>query len=67
MCLAIDDLRAIADARGVSARTVRNMRENPVFALACNAIGVPVAAGVLYPVSSLLLSPRRSPFEGVSR
>jgi Cu+-exporting ATPase len=41
----------------VSARTVRNMRENLVCALIYNAIGVPVAAGVLYPVSGLLLSP----------
>ena len=51
------DLRAIAGARMVSTRTVRNMRENLVFALIYNAIGVPVAAGVLYPVSGLLLSP----------
>ena len=51
------DLRAIARARIISAQTVRNMRENLGFALIYNAIGVPIAAGVLYPVFGLLLSP----------
>ena len=37
--------------------TVRNIRQNPVFAFARNAIGIPVAAGVLWPTFALLLSP----------
>src|SRR5690606_37730628 len=41
------DLRAIARARTISSRTVRNMRENLGFALVYNALGVPIAAGVL--------------------
>jgi Cu+-exporting ATPase len=51
------DLRGIARARQISERTVRNMRENLLFALVYNALGVPVAAGVLYPTFGLLLSP----------
>jgi P-type Cu+ transporter len=51
------DLRAIARARQISQRTVRNMRENLVFALIYNALGVPIAAGVLYPATGMLLSP----------
>src|SRR5690606_122261 len=51
------DLRAIARARMLSGQTVRNMRENLGFALVYNALGVPVAAGVLYPLMGLLLSP----------
>jgi Cu+-exporting ATPase len=51
------DLRAIARARILSGQTVRNMRENLGFALVYNALGVPVAAGVLYPFFGLLLSP----------
>ena len=51
------DLRAIARARALSAATVRNMRQNLVFALLYNALGVPIAAGVLYPATGLLLSP----------
>ena len=51
------DLRAIARARILSGQTVRNMRENLGFALVYNALGVPIAAGVLYPVLGLLLSP----------
>jgi Cu+-exporting ATPase len=51
------DLRAIARARALSQATVRNMRENLVFALIYNALGVPIAAGVLYPFTGLLLSP----------
>ncbi|MEB2353135.1 MAG: copper-translocating P-type ATPase [Burkholderiaceae bacterium] len=51
------DLRAIARARDISERTVRNMRENLGFALVYNALGVPIAAGVLYPAFGLLLSP----------
>ena len=51
------DLRGIARARQISQATVRNMYENLVFALIYNALGVPIAAGVLYPVFGILLSP----------
>jgi P-type Cu+ transporter len=51
------DLRGILRAREVSAAAVANMRQNLGFAFLYNALGVPVAAGVLYPVSGLLLSP----------
>ena len=51
------DLRGIARARQLSDATVRNMYENLLFALIYNALGVPVAAGVLYPFFGILLSP----------
>jgi Cu+-exporting ATPase len=51
------DLRGIARARTLSRASVRNIRENLFFALAYNALGVPIAAGVLYPVFGMLLSP----------
>jgi Cu+-exporting ATPase len=51
------DLRGIATARNLSLATVRNMRQNLAFAFLYNAIGVPIAAGVLYPFFGLLLSP----------
>lgn len=51
------DLRAIARAQAISRRTVRYMRENLGFALIYNALGIPIAAGVLYPVLGWLLSP----------
>jgi Cu+-exporting ATPase len=51
------DLRGIARARQLSEATVANMKQNLVFALVYNALGVPVAAGVLYPFTGLLLSP----------
>ena len=51
------DLRAIARAQAISRQTVRNMRENLGFALIYNALGIPIAAGVLYPVLGWLLSP----------
>jgi len=51
------DLRGIARARQLSAATVRNMRENLGFALVYNALGVPIAAGALWPWTGLLLSP----------
>lgn len=51
------DLRGIAAARKVSVATVRNMRQNLMFAFVYNGLGVPVAAGVLYPFTGLLLSP----------
>jgi Cu+-exporting ATPase len=51
------DLRGIARARQISEATVHNMYENLGFALIYNALGVPVAAGVLYPLFGILLSP----------
>ncbi len=51
------DLRGIARARLLSQRTMRNIRQNLFFAFIYNALGVPVAAGVLYPFIGLLLSP----------
>jgi len=50
------DLRGVARARGLSRATMRNIRENLFFAFAYNALGVPVAAGVLYPFTGMLLS-----------
>jgi P-type Cu+ transporter len=51
------DLRGIVRARRLSAATVRNIRQNLFFAFVYNTIGVPVAAGVLYPFFGILLSP----------
>jgi P-type Cu+ transporter len=51
------DLQAIVRARHLSVATMRNIKQNLFFAFVYNAIGVPVAAGVLYPFFGLLLSP----------
>ena len=51
------DLRSIVRARRLSRATMRNIRQNLFFAFVYNSIGVPVAAGVLYPFVGLLLSP----------
>jgi Cu+-exporting ATPase len=51
------DLRAIVKAIRLSRATMRNVKQNLFFAFVYNAVGVPVAAGVLYPVFGLLLSP----------
>jgi Cu+-exporting ATPase len=51
------DLRGILKARRLSQRTMRNIRQNLFFAFFYNALGVPLAAGVLYPVFGLLLNP----------
>jgi len=51
------DLRAIARARNLSVDTVRNMRQNLGFAFVYNALGIPLAAGLLYPFTGQLLSP----------
>jgi P-type Cu+ transporter len=51
------DLRGIAIARSLSEATVKNMKQNLLFAFLYNALGIPVAAGVLYPLTGWLLSP----------
>jgi Cu+-exporting ATPase len=51
------DLAGIAKARALSAAVMRNIRQNLFFAFLYNSLGVPVAAGVLYPVFGVLLSP----------
>jgi len=51
------DLRKIVVARRLSARVMANIRQNLFFAFVYNALGVPLAAGVLYPFTGLLLSP----------
>ena len=51
------DLRGILRARKLSRATVRNIKQNLLFAFLYNAIGIPIAAGVLYPFFGLLLSP----------
>jgi Cu+-exporting ATPase len=51
------DLRGIIRARKLSSATMRNIRQNLVFAFGYNALGVPVAAGILYPFTGILLSP----------
>ena len=51
------DLAGILRARKLSQATMRNIRQNLFFAFVYNSIGVPIAAGVLYPVFGLLLSP----------
>jgi Cu+-exporting ATPase len=56
------DLRGIAEARKLSAATVRNMKQNLLFALLYNTLGVPIAAGILYPFTGLLLSPMIAAF-----
>jgi Cu+-exporting ATPase len=57
MTLLSGDLRALVRARRLSRDTMRNIRQNLFLAFAYNAIGVPVAAGVLYPVLGWLVSP----------
>jgi Cu+-exporting ATPase len=51
------DLRGIARARRLSHATMNNIKQNLFFAFLYNAAGVPIAAGVLYPVFGILLSP----------
>ncbi|MGE5326406.1 MAG: copper-translocating P-type ATPase, partial [Deltaproteobacteria bacterium] len=51
------DLRGIARARNLSRATMRNIRQNLFFALIYNGLGIPLAAGILYPIFGLLLSP----------
>jgi Cu+-exporting ATPase len=51
------DLRGIARARKLSRGTMRNIRQNLFFAFIYNTLGVPIAAGIFYPMFGLLLSP----------
>src|SRR3546814_12722043 len=51
------DLSAIVRARTLADSTMRNIRQNLFFSFVFNGIGLPVAAGVLYPVAGILLSP----------
>ncbi|HVO31220.1 MAG TPA: haloacid dehalogenase, partial [bacterium] len=51
------DLRAIARARALSRGTIRNIRQNLFLAFVYNTVGVPIAAGILYPFFGVLLSP----------
>jgi Cu+-exporting ATPase len=51
------DLKGIVRARKLSSATMRNIRQNLVFAFGYNALGVPIAAGILYPFTGLLMSP----------
>ena len=51
------DLAGIVRARALSRATMRNIRQNLVFAFLYNALGIPVAAGILYPALGLTLSP----------
>ncbi len=57
MTLLRGDLTGILRARRLSRATMRNIRQNLFFAFIYNSVGVPIAAGVLYPVFGLLLSP----------
>ena len=51
------DLKGIARARLLSQKVMKNIKENLFFALAYNTLGIPIAAGVLYPVFGIFLSP----------
>ncbi len=51
------DLASLARARSLATKTVRNMKQNLLFAFLYNALGIPLAAGVLYPFLGVLLSP----------
>jgi Cu+-exporting ATPase len=51
------DLMGIVEARRLSVATMRNIRQNLFFAFVYNSAGIPVAAGLFYPVAGILLSP----------
>ena len=57
MTLIRGDLRAIVQARRLSRATMRNIRQNLFLAFVYNVVGVPVAAGLLYPIFGVLISP----------
>jgi P-type Cu+ transporter len=56
------DLMDLVHSKKISAATLRNIKQNLFFAFAYNTLGVPVAAGVLYPITGLLLSPMWAAF-----
>ena len=51
------DLMGVAQARILSHSTIKNIKQNLFFAFAYNSLGVPIAAGILYPITGMLLSP----------
>ncbi|MDF7660476.1 copper-exporting P-type ATPase CopA [Erwiniaceae bacterium L1_54_6] len=57
MALMRNDLHCVADALAISRATLRNMRQNLLGAFVYNSLGIPIAAGVLYPFTGMLLSP----------
>ena len=57
MTLVRGDLEGLAQAHRLSSATMRNIRQNLFFAFAYNSLGVPIAAGVLFPWFGILLSP----------
>ncbi|UCA16651.1 hypothetical protein LA354_22465 [Ralstonia pickettii] len=57
MTLVKGDLRGLARARELSQATIANMKQNLGFAFVYNALGIPLAAGLLYPFTGWLLSP----------
>ena len=57
MTLLKGDLAGVVKGRAVSRATMANIRQNLVFAFGYNALGIPVAAGLLYPLTGQLLSP----------
>ena len=52
-----DDLQAVLTAMDIAAATMRTIRQNLFFAFAYNTLGIPIAAGLLYPFTGILLSP----------
>jgi len=57
MTLLKSDLRGVARGVKLARATMRNIKQNLFFAFCYNAIGVPIAAGVLYPIAGIVLSP----------
>jgi len=57
MTLITSDLQAIPKALNLSSKTVRGIRQNLFWAFIYNLIGIPIAAGILYPINGFLLDP----------